>query len=503
MSFSKIPQNANFDTNRKFSTEEISRLNSILECNLGPEFISKRPNGFGGPVSYIEGFKALNLANYVFGFNGWNSEIRSTTVDYVDDHGGNGRFSIGLSVVIRISLKDGTFHEDIGYGSVENAKGRPAAFEKAKKQAITDGMKRCLRCFGNVLGNCLYDKDYLKYIGKVKTPVPKFSEAKLLRHPDIKRLNKIKQLEDAEQNNCSTPSKYDTVTNTNSIAMSKNIDTTNHNTSVSKIRKDTNSKVNNTQAKYQQRQSINAKHGKILSNITNNVSTASGSVLGKNSPQTLMDDSDKPMTAIDAKKNTILTASLFDDSFDDNFGDEDDEFNDIDEYELELITNKITSSTNIQQPATSGQHKNPTDILNDLTPIHPEYNSDIVGATATAVSAIEASNSLMESGKSMLENKPNSNNDFSKLEDFKGNQIPSSVAFVSAKSAAVISNSGDGSNSNASIASINKPFKTNIKSRSVDHTKSTPIKRSMVDRHPVYPSSKCSATSNPNKRVNI
>ena len=45
---------------------------------------------------------------------------------------------------------------------IENAKGKGAAFEKAKKEAATDGMKRALRSFGNVLGNCLYDKEYLK-----------------------------------------------------------------------------------------------------------------------------------------------------------------------------------------------------------------------------------------------------------------------------------------------------------------------------------------------------
>jgi hypothetical protein len=35
---------------------------------------------------------------------------------------------------------------------------------------VTDGIKRCLKTFGNVLGNCLYDKDYNREIGKVKVP---------------------------------------------------------------------------------------------------------------------------------------------------------------------------------------------------------------------------------------------------------------------------------------------------------------------------------------------
>lgn len=34
--------------------------------------------------------------------------------------------------------------------------------DKAKKEAVTDAIKRALRIFGNHLGNCVYDKEYLK-----------------------------------------------------------------------------------------------------------------------------------------------------------------------------------------------------------------------------------------------------------------------------------------------------------------------------------------------------
>lgn len=42
---------------------------------------------------------------------------------------------------------------------------------KCKKEAVTDAIKRTLRNFGNVLGNCLYDKQYVTEIAKVKAPV--------------------------------------------------------------------------------------------------------------------------------------------------------------------------------------------------------------------------------------------------------------------------------------------------------------------------------------------
>lgn len=45
-------------------------------------------------------------------------------------------------------------------------------------------MKRALRNFGNVLGNCLYDKDYLARVTKVKTAPSKWDAENLHRHPD-------------------------------------------------------------------------------------------------------------------------------------------------------------------------------------------------------------------------------------------------------------------------------------------------------------------------------
>lgn len=86
---------------------------------------------------------------------------------------------------MRITLRDGTYHEDIGYGHIENCKGKAAAFEKAKKEGTTDALKRTLRNFGNVLGNCIYDKDYLAKVTKMKVAPTRFDEGNLHRHSDF------------------------------------------------------------------------------------------------------------------------------------------------------------------------------------------------------------------------------------------------------------------------------------------------------------------------------
>lgn len=103
----------------------------------------------------------------------------------MDENPTNGRIALGLSVIVRVTIRDGTFHEDIGYGTVENVKGKGAAFEKAKKEGSTDALKRALRNFGNVLGNCLYDKDYLTKIQKVKVQPTRWDTERLHRHADF------------------------------------------------------------------------------------------------------------------------------------------------------------------------------------------------------------------------------------------------------------------------------------------------------------------------------
>ncbi len=60
------------------------------------------------------------------------------------------------------------------------------AFEKAKKEGTTDALKRTLRSFGNVLGNCIYDQDYVKQVTKLKAqPFRKFDQDNLHRHADF------------------------------------------------------------------------------------------------------------------------------------------------------------------------------------------------------------------------------------------------------------------------------------------------------------------------------
>ncbi|TVY90569.1 DNA repair and recombination protein rhm52, partial [Lachnellula willkommii] len=174
----------------EYTAQEIATLQSRLEKQLGPEYISSRAGPGGQKVYYLAAEKCIQLANEVFGFNGWSSQIMDVQVDFVDENPQTMKVSLGLSVIVRVTLRDGTFHEDVGYGHMENAKGKAAAFEKAKKEGTTDGLKRALRNFGNVLGNCIYDKEYLGKVTKVKALPSKWDVSKLHRHSDFTPVKK-------------------------------------------------------------------------------------------------------------------------------------------------------------------------------------------------------------------------------------------------------------------------------------------------------------------------
>ncbi|XP_016093122.1 DNA repair protein RAD52 homolog isoform X2 [Sinocyclocheilus grahami] len=154
-----------------YTAEEYQAVQNALRQKLGPEYISTRPAGGGQKVCYIEGHKVISLANEMFGYNGWSHSISQQNVDFVDLI--NGKFYVGVSAFVKVQLKDGSYHEDVGYGVSEGLKSKALSLEKARKEAVTDGLKRALKCFGNALGNCILNKEYLIAINKIpKQPPP-------------------------------------------------------------------------------------------------------------------------------------------------------------------------------------------------------------------------------------------------------------------------------------------------------------------------------------------
>ncbi|XP_056656759.1 DNA repair protein RAD52 homolog isoform X2 [Monodelphis domestica] len=167
----------------QYTADEYQAIQNALRQRLGPEYISSRQAGGGQKVCYIEGHRVISLANEMFGYNGWAHSITQQNVDFVDLN--NGKFYVGVCAFVRVQLKDGSYHEDVGYGVSEGLKSKALSLEKARKEAVTDGLKRALRCFGNALGNCILDKDYLKSLDKLPRQCPSGLDLTKIKRQDF------------------------------------------------------------------------------------------------------------------------------------------------------------------------------------------------------------------------------------------------------------------------------------------------------------------------------
>ncbi|KAJ3431351.1 DNA repair and recombination protein rad52 rad59 [Anaeramoeba flamelloides] len=154
---------------KEFTEKEYQGIQKQLSQPLSKEHLSRRPGG-GGTFDYVSAWVVIDLANRVFGFNGWSSQIISVNQDHFGQTR-DGKFEVAISALVRVTLKDGAYHEGFGFGSSKGMKNKFQCLETGKKKAITDATKRALKLFGNYLGNGLEirEKDFSRYEQKRKS----------------------------------------------------------------------------------------------------------------------------------------------------------------------------------------------------------------------------------------------------------------------------------------------------------------------------------------------
>ena len=112
----------------------------------------------GMKLSYMEGWHAIDEANRIFGFDGWDRE--TVWVNCVWEDGRREPKACAYAVRIRIRVRAGDTiicREGSGVGHGKGAT-LGEAHESALKEAETDATKRALTTFGNPFGLALYDK---------------------------------------------------------------------------------------------------------------------------------------------------------------------------------------------------------------------------------------------------------------------------------------------------------------------------------------------------------
>jgi DNA repair and recombination protein RAD52 len=139
-----------------FSDKQLTLLRLPLD---GKRVKSREQNGI--KLSYLEGHDLIDTANLAFGFGSWGYEVKEM-MQVSEELNHNQNRVIGYRATIALTVYD-SFHkhsikrEDIGFG-IGISKDYANAHESALKEAVTDGLKRALRSFGNQFGNALYDK---------------------------------------------------------------------------------------------------------------------------------------------------------------------------------------------------------------------------------------------------------------------------------------------------------------------------------------------------------
>lgn len=126
-----------------------------LQRSLDPNRIQRRAGFRGQQLEYLPVHDIVETANRIFGFGGWQREIRR--LENVFEEETEGLYSVGYLCEYRIGVGE-ILHEDVGFGSSTNQHDLAQAHEMAVKAAVSDALKRCFRAFGDQFGLSLYRK---------------------------------------------------------------------------------------------------------------------------------------------------------------------------------------------------------------------------------------------------------------------------------------------------------------------------------------------------------
>ena len=138
--------------------QPVPQVVTELEKPLDPSLVSQRKGRAGRTYQYIEGHTVIDQANRIFGFAGWGYEVVGDVtlreIEQVDPKTGEMSRIHAYSAPVRVTVPGAPPRTDIGFHVVAEESGE--GHDTACKGAVTDGLKRALRSFGDQFGNCLY-----------------------------------------------------------------------------------------------------------------------------------------------------------------------------------------------------------------------------------------------------------------------------------------------------------------------------------------------------------
>lgn len=135
-----------------------------LDAKLNRADVSTRKGGGQSTLSYVSSHYVIDKLNEVLGQGNWSYDAENV----INVHTGKISTNYGDSYTchyickVRLNASIGgksTFFSDYGYGDGTDKNNPGKAHELAIKEAVTDGLKRCAKNLGPVLGLALYDKE--------------------------------------------------------------------------------------------------------------------------------------------------------------------------------------------------------------------------------------------------------------------------------------------------------------------------------------------------------
>lgn len=82
------------------------------------------------PIQY---FRKTIKIHIISSFNGWSDQIVNMNVDYIEQE--MNLWCAGVTAIVRVILKDGSFHENLGFAEVKNTS-KGVALQEAKNVII-------------------------------------------------------------------------------------------------------------------------------------------------------------------------------------------------------------------------------------------------------------------------------------------------------------------------------------------------------------------------------
>jgi DNA recombination protein Rad52 len=137
--------------------ETLEKLSQPLDAKR----VKHRAGGGGMQLSYIKGHDAIDTANRIFGYGNWGYDLQGVELQTV--HGENDDIIGGYYAArVKLTVAGCVPITEEGVCPIQegrNPRAKIDAHDMARKGAITDAMKRALRCFGDQFGNGLYEND--------------------------------------------------------------------------------------------------------------------------------------------------------------------------------------------------------------------------------------------------------------------------------------------------------------------------------------------------------